>query len=154
MTQIIGTQIVLDFDTQIPLHRAAKIFISQGGAAYEYHVGGLPLEGDLQVILDSRFDELWAAASAAGNIVPEYQNFVLPIKAPALYADDVFVSSRDIKDDPLEALAEALTETKKGKGKPKSLDMIARSTLKALEHAMKEIDKLRLDVEKLRKKVK
>ena len=80
--------------------------------------------------------------------------FVKPIVTPAVYAEDIFVSSRDIKDDPLEALAEALTETKKGKGEPKSLDMIARSTLKALEHAMKEIDKLRLEVEQLKKKVK
>lgn len=88
------------------------------------------------------------------TIQPPNKKYFVPIETPALYAEDVFVSSRDIKDDPLEALAEALTETKKGKGKPKSLDMIARSTLKALEHAMKEIDKLRLDVEQLKKKVK
>lgn len=88
------------------------------------------------------------------TIQPPNKKYFVPIETPALYAEDVFVSSRDIKDDPLEALAEALTETQKGKGKPKSLDMIARSTLKALEHAMKEIDKLRLDVEQLKKKVK
>lgn len=90
----------------------------------------------------------------ADVVPPENEKYFVPIETPALYADDVFVSSRDIKDDPLEALAEALNETKKEKGEPKSLDIIARSTLRALEHAMKEIDKLRLDVEQLRKKVK
>lgn len=80
--------------------------------------------------------------------------FAKPIVTPALYADDVFVSSRDIKDDPEEAFAEALTETNKSKGQPKSLDLIARSTLKALEYAMKEIEQLRLEVDQLKKKVK
>lgn len=86
--------------------------------------------------------------------LPDKEIFSRPIQAPAVYAEDIYVSSRDIKDDPNEALAEALTETKKRKGEPKSLDIISRSTLKALEHAIKEIDKLRLEVERLKKKIK
>ena len=86
--------------------------------------------------------------------LPDKEIFVLPIRAPAVYADDIYVSSRDIKDNPDEAFAEALAETKKSKGQPKSLDLISRSTLKALEHAMKEIERLSLDVEQLKKKIK
>jgi len=44
--------------------------LSSPETSYLWGVGGLPLEGDLQPILDSRESELWAAASAAGNIVP------------------------------------------------------------------------------------
>jgi ABC-type phosphate/phosphonate transport system substrate-binding protein len=110
--------------------------------------------GDVEIQSRPDIAAIIAAHDPTPDPLPEKEIFLRPIQAPALYAEDVFVSSRDIKDDPLEALAEALTETQKGKGKPKSLDMIARSTLKALEHAMKEIDKLRLDVEQLKKKVK
>lgn len=85
--------------------------------------------------------------------LPDKEIFSKPIQAPAIYADDVFVSSRKIKDDPEEAFAEALAETEKT-GEPKSLDLISRSTLRALEHAMKEIKKLRLEVDQLKKKVK
>jgi len=138
----------------IPPFRHADIIISDGQQSFSLGVGGLPLDGDLQAALDARFDELWEVASAAGILVPEYQDFSLPIKTPAVYAEDIYVSSRKIKDDPDEALAEALTEAKKARGEPKSLDLISRSTLRALEHAMKEIDKLRLDVEQLKKKVK
>lgn len=52
----------------------------------------------------------------ADVVPPENEKYFVPIETPALYADDIFVSSRNIKDDPLEELAEALTETKKGKG--------------------------------------
>lgn len=86
--------------------------------------------------------------------LPDKEIFARPIQAPAVYADDIYVSSRDIKDNPDEAFAEALAETKKSKGQPKSLDLISRSTLKALEHAMKEIERLSLDVEQLKKKIK
>lgn len=79
--------------------------------------------------------------------------FAKPIVAPAIYVEDIYVSSRKIKDDPDEAFAEALAETGK-EGEPKSLDLIARSTLRALEHALKEIKKLRLEVDQLKKKVK
>jgi len=73
--------------------------------------------------------------------------FALPIETPALYADDIFVSSRTIKDDPDEAFAEALAEASKAKGQAKSLDLIARSSAKMLE-------KLRAQVKELEKRVK
>lgn len=69
--------------------------------------------------------------------------FSKPIRTPALYADDVYVSSRDIKDDPDEAFVEAKAETEKSKGAPKSLDLISRSTLKAVEKAREEIGDLK-----------
>lgn len=75
--------------------------------------------------------------------LPDKETFSRPIQAPAVYADDIFVSSRDIKDDPDEAFVEAINETKKSKGHPKSLDLIARSTLKALEKAREEIGDLK-----------
>lgn len=67
-----------------------------------------------------------------------YEVFKKPIVAPAIYADDIFVSSRKIKDDPEEAFAEALVETGKAQGEPKSLDLISRSTLEALQEAITE----------------
>lgn len=88
------------------------------------------------------------------TIQPPNKKYFVPIETPALYAEDIFVSSRDIKDSPDEALAEALTETKKARGEPKSLDLISRSAIKILEHAMKEIKNLRLEVDQFKKKVK
>lgn len=85
------------------------------------------------------------------NPEPDVDIFENPIITPALYAGDVYVSSRDIKDDPYEAFAEALAETSKKRGEPKSLDLIARSTLKALEKAIKEIEILKQEIEKLKK---
>lgn len=74
---------------------------------------------------------------------PDKEIFSLPIQAPAIYADDIFVSSRDVKDDPDEAFVEAKAETEKAKGEPKSLDLISRSTLKAVEKAREEIKELK-----------
>jgi len=73
--------------------------------------------------------------------------FELPIRAPSITVDDIFVESRTIKDDPDEAFAEALAETSKAKGQAKSLDLIARSSAKMLE-------KLRAQVKELEKRVK
>lgn len=85
---------------------------------------------------------------------PDKEIFSLPIQAPAIYADDVFVSSRDINHDADAAFAEAIQETQKSKGQPKSLDLISRSTLKALEKARREIDELKAAVNELEKTVK
>jgi hypothetical protein len=49
--------------------RHANIIISVGDESYLWAIGGLPLEGDLQTILDGREAELWAAAQTA-NIAP------------------------------------------------------------------------------------
>lgn len=83
-----------------------------------------------------------------------YREFDKPIKTTALYADDVFVSSRDIKDNPDEAFVEAKTETEKAKGEAKSLDLIARSALKVLEKARREIDELKAAVKEIEKRLK
>jgi len=88
------------------------------------------------------------------TIQPQNKKYFVPIETLALYADDVFVSSRDIKDDPDEAFTEALDETKKSKGQPKSLDLISRSTLKALEKARNEIKDLEATVKDLEKRLK
>lgn len=50
--------------------RHAEISITDGADTYLWNVGGLPLTGDLQQILDARETELWAAASAAAIPVP------------------------------------------------------------------------------------
>lgn len=77
------------------------------------------------------------------EIPPENKRFFTQIETPALYAQDIFVTSRDIKDDPDEAFVEAKAETEKSKGAPKSLDLISRSTLKAVEKAREEIGDLK-----------
>ena len=79
----------------------------------------------------------------AQPIVETEKYFDLPIRTPALYANDVFVSSRDINPDADAAFIEAKTETEKAKGEPKSLDLISRSTLKAVEKAREEIGDLK-----------
>ena len=83
-----------------------------------------------------------------------YEVFYKPIQTPALYAEDIFVSSRDIKDDPDEAFAEALQETRKEKGQPKSLDLITRSALKALERSREDIKDLKKTISDLEKRLK
>lgn len=50
--------------------RNAIISITDTVDVYLWSVGGLPATGDLQVILDAREAELWAAASSAANAVP------------------------------------------------------------------------------------
>ena len=110
--------------------------------------------GDVEIPSRPDIAAIIAAHDPTPDPLPEKEIFLRPIQAPAVYADDIYVSSRDIKDNPDEAFAEALAETKKSKGQPKSLDLISRSTLKALEHAMKEIERLSLDVEQLKKKIK
>lgn len=66
--KIIETQIVEIDGT--PTFRHADITISDEVDTYLWGVGGLPLAGDLQTILDARFNELWTAASAVGDSVP------------------------------------------------------------------------------------
>jgi len=154
MINILETVTVLDPDTQAPLHRAVKIIVSKNNSAYEFHVGGLPLSGDLQAVLDGRFDELWSAAEARGVSATKEIIFQLAIATPALYAQDIFVSSRKVKDDPDEAFEEAKQETRKPKGEPKSLDLISRSTLKALEQSREKIKELEQTIAALDKRLK
>ena len=69
-------------------------------------------------------------------------DFKLPLRAPSITVDDIFVESRDIKDDPNEAFAEALAEAGKAKGQAKSLDLIVRSMLRKIEQLEKRLSKL------------
>lgn len=157
---IIEIQIVDGIDGQ-PYCRLAEITISNGVKKYTWSVGGIPLDGDAQAYLDGIVDDIWRDAEARGGVPQTEITYVLPIRTPALYADDVYVSSRDIKDNPDEAFAEAIAETEKAKGKPKSLDLISRSTLKAVEKAREEIGDLKQkiktmedDIKDLKKKIK
>lgn len=51
--------------------RHVDIIITSGGVSYLWSVGGLPLTGSLQTILEAREPELWQAASLAGNLASE-----------------------------------------------------------------------------------
>lgn len=53
--------------------RAVDFVITNGGQSYFYQLGGLPLEGDLQAILDSQEAELWTRAQANGQTVDVYE---------------------------------------------------------------------------------
>lgn len=67
MIEIIETRIVND-------KRVAVIAISNGGGQiYLWDVPGLPLEGDLQTILNAREAELWAGAQIDARTVDLYE---------------------------------------------------------------------------------
>lgn len=72
MIEIIEITTLIDTETGQAVSRAVQIVISQNGTAYLWNIGGLPLIGDLQAILDAREAELWAVASAAGRMVDLY----------------------------------------------------------------------------------
>jgi len=82
---------------------------------------------------------------------PSEQVFALPIRTPAIYAEDIFVSSRKIKDDPDEAFLEAITESEKPHGQDKSLDLITRSQTKIIKELLRQIAALEKRVKKLEK---
>lgn len=80
---------------------------------------------------------------------PSEQVFALPIRTPAIYAEDIFVSSRKIKDDPDEAFSEAIEESEKPRGEAKSLDLITRSQTKMIKELLRRITALEKIVKKL-----
>lgn len=67
--KIINTEMIID-ENGLDIFRHVDIIISDDVNVYMWGVGGLPLTGDLQLILDNREAELWTAASAKGNAVP------------------------------------------------------------------------------------
>lgn len=71
--EILDTRIVTDIDTGQPLVRHADIIISSGQTAYLWSVGGLPVSGNLQTVLDARESELWSVASVSGRPVDLYE---------------------------------------------------------------------------------
>jgi hypothetical protein len=85
MIEIVNTFMVRNPEGQI-VSRACEIIISNGGGqSYLWSVGGLPLEGDLQAILNAREAELFAAAQAGGRVVDLYElNLKRVVKACAL----------------------------------------------------------------------
>lgn len=66
--EIISTKTLMIDGVEVSRH--CDIIITSGATSYLWGVGGLPLTGDLQTILDAREAELWTAASAAAIEVP------------------------------------------------------------------------------------
>lgn len=67
MIKILSTREVYDLDGSLFL-RHCDIVITDNSNNYQLGVGGLPLEGELQPILDTRHDELLEVAISKGNI--------------------------------------------------------------------------------------
>lgn len=72
MIEILNTQITTNLENQ-PFARHADIIITSGPNSYLYGVGGLPLTGNLQTILEAREAELFVEAQAAGKVVDLYE---------------------------------------------------------------------------------
>lgn len=53
--------------------RAVDMVITNAGQSYFYQLGGLPLTGDLQAILNAQEADLWALASADARPVDLYE---------------------------------------------------------------------------------
>jgi hypothetical protein len=66
--EILNTHFVTDPDTGQPIARHTNVIVTQNGNSYLWGVGGLPLTGNLQTILEAREAELLAAAIAAGVV--------------------------------------------------------------------------------------
>lgn len=52
-------------------HREVKIRITDGTDTYLHAVGGLPVTGDLQTMLDNNADRVWADAQAKGRLITD-----------------------------------------------------------------------------------
>lgn len=72
MIEIILTSITNNDNGQ-PATRHVEIIITSGPNSYLWSVGGLPLTGNLQTVLDAREVELWGVAQAGGRIVDLYE---------------------------------------------------------------------------------
>lgn len=64
---ILDTKIINSIDGGEPIARAVEIAISDGPDEYQWFVGGLPLVGDLQPLLDSNEATYLAAAKIVGR---------------------------------------------------------------------------------------
>jgi hypothetical protein len=73
MIEILETEFEFDIDDGTPHSRYAQIAITNGGTTYEWARGGLPLEGDLQSILDAEEAQLLAAATEASRLFDPYE---------------------------------------------------------------------------------
>ncbi len=81
MIKIIKEQINIDIDGT-NTNRVTDIIISNGTNHYLLGVGGLPLLGDLQVILEAREVELWGVAVTKNNDLPTEQVHTLLFESP------------------------------------------------------------------------
>lgn len=148
MITILQIDVIYDPESNTPLHRTVKISISKDDTSYLWYVGGLPLVGDLLSILDNRFDELWIAASEKAMPVPVDEVFPVPVFAP-----DFITATPKVKDDPLEAMREAIAESKRG-GQRKSIGLMVLSQIKFTENLIDRIEKLELEINILKRRVK
>jgi hypothetical protein len=76
--------------------------------------------------------------NAAIILLPKEVTFDMSIRTPAVYAADYFVSSPRVKDDPLEAIRDAINEAVK---KDKSIAFIVLSLAKGMIYLLDYIDK-------------
>lgn len=73
MIEILETKIENDINTGQPGQRSVEVIITSGPSSYLLSIGGLPLTGNLQTILDAREAELWTQAQAGGRVVDLYE---------------------------------------------------------------------------------
>lgn len=73
MIEILETRIINNADTGQPISRYVEIIATGGANSYLWGVGGLPLTGNLQTILDGRDAELFSEAQAGGRVVDLYE---------------------------------------------------------------------------------
>lgn len=77
------------------------------------------------------------APPAMPDIVPDFVEFSIPVKAP-----DFFVASPKPKKNPKEAFAEALGEARKPHGVSKSIALIVVDLMEYIDDLEKRVDKL------------
>ncbi len=68
MIKIISTELVYDID-KTQLCRYCEVVITDNSNNYQLGIGGLPLVGELQPILNARHDELLQVAFSKGTTV-------------------------------------------------------------------------------------
>lgn len=73
MIEILETKIENDINTGQPVKRSVEAIITSGPSSYLLSIGGLPLTGNLQAILDAREAEFWTQAEAGGRPADLYE---------------------------------------------------------------------------------
>lgn len=73
MIEILETKIENDFSTGQPGQRSVEVIITSGPSSYLLSIGGLPLTGNLQTLLDSQEGQRWIEAQAGGRVVDLYE---------------------------------------------------------------------------------
>lgn len=102
MTIVITEEkIITDINTSLDAIRYTNIIISDGSVHYRLGVGGLPLIGDLQFILNARETELWKIAQGKNNQLSTHQVRHILYKSPKAggWNSDDFQEAVFEKDD-------------------------------------------------------